>query len=97
MGRVRLAINEVAAAGEAGITRGFTLLNERFEFGETNRGELNLTVRWVFDQATHDLSRRMAATRKSSIFRKIGKLMGRARRNSEETKEEKEEVSFYFT
>lgn len=78
MGRVRLTMNEVAAAGDAGITKVFTLLNENFEFSETNRGDINVSLKWIFDQATDDLNKRvLKAGSKSSIFSKISNLLRR--------------------
>ncbi len=68
-------MNEVAAAGDGGITRLFTLLNENFEFTEHNRGELNLTIKWVFDQATDEQNKRILAAPKFGIFSKISSLI----------------------
>lgn len=78
MGRVRLTMNEVAAAGDAGITKVFTLLNENFEFSETNRGDINISLKWIFDQATDDLNKRVLKSgSKSGIFTKITNLLKR--------------------
>ena len=66
MGCVHLTLNEVAAAGEAGITKVFTLLNENFEFNEADRGDINLTLKWIFDQATDEVNKRVLNTGSAS-------------------------------
>ena len=53
LGRVRLTIIEVAAAGEKGIVNcPYDILNEDLEFDGVNRGVLFLEMKWVYDEIT---------------------------------------------
>lgn len=88
VGRVRIAMNEVAAAGEGGITRLFTLLNENLEFGETNRGELNLTIKWVHDKGTEAVNKSILSGPKMGIFKKLSQLMKKKQPSEDEPKVE---------
>ena len=56
LGRVRLTIIEVAAAGEKGIVNcPYDILNEDLEFDGVNRGVLFLEMKWVYDEITAKL------------------------------------------
>jgi hypothetical protein len=77
-------MNEVAQAGESGITKVFTLLNEQFEFSEINKGEINLTIKWVFDQETDDENRRlMSLAPRVGLFTKVTNMFRRKKKTPE--------------
>eukprot|EP01038_Epipyxis_sp_PR26KG_P011587 gene11587-15520_t len=89
IGRTRIAMNEVAAAGDAGLTKSYTLLNEHYQFSDVNRGELNLTMKWVYDKATDD-ARKREASRRSGLLGFMGRLIPIGRKKAVESKAESE-------
>lgn len=75
VGRVRIPMNEVAAGGEAGLLRSYTLFNENFQFGEVNRGELILSSRWIYDHETDKARRRLRLIPGLGLFSKVTNLI----------------------
>jgi len=70
MGRVRIAMNEVASFGDLGAMRRFTLYDENLQLDERGNGKLQLHMRWIFDQATED-ERIRRANMKQGFFARL--------------------------
>lgn len=70
IGRVRIPINEVASCGDVGLRKEYALLNENFEFLERGNGHLNLNMKWIFDSATDEESKKQKVF-KPSLFSSI--------------------------
>lgn len=49
VGKVRVPLVEVAAAGVEGFRRMLPLMNENYEVFREPRGEVDLTITWTFD------------------------------------------------
>jgi Ca2+-dependent lipid-binding protein len=90
LGRIRIPLNEVAAAGEAGIRKVYTLLNENLVFEGAGNGFLQLQLRWYFDQAQDELNNRVLEKRKSMLMR-LAAMMPFVGKRLAAPKEEKEE------
>eukprot|EP01035_Chromulina_nebulosa_P020400 gene20400-26471_t len=58
IGRLRIPVNEIAAAGDIGINKEYSLLNENFEFIEGGNGRIKLQMKWIFDSATDEETKR---------------------------------------
>ena len=99
LGRIRIPLNEVAAAGEVGLRKVFTLLNENLVFEGAGNGQLQMNIRWFFDKATDDENNRVKEKRKGVLsrlasllpFGKATKKEGEEEKKEEEKKDEEEE------
>jgi hypothetical protein len=85
IGRIRVPMNEVASAGETGMKKDYALVNQNFEFIERGNGHLNLYVKWIFDVATDEASKRRRAA-KAGIFSSIASRFFRQPANAAESK-----------
>jgi Ca2+-dependent lipid-binding protein len=75
LGRIRIPMNEVAAAGDAGMTKRCQLLNELLVFDQDGgNGEINLKLRWFFDQATDDELKKKIES-KAGMFARLKKFI----------------------
>jgi len=86
LGRVRLSIVEVAAAGEKGVINcPYNVLNENLEFDGVNRGILYLEMIWVFDEATAKLlAEEKARDHSGGLFRGFLNLFKKKEKAPEE-------------
>lgn len=67
LGRVRISMVEVAAAGDAGTQQTYQLLNDNFQFDDEHRGEIRLELKWRFDPKYATITQE----EKKSIFRRV--------------------------
>jgi hypothetical protein len=72
------------------MTKAFVLLNESFQFADNfTRGELKLSIKWIFDSATDDENKKnLLQTPKKGIFGKIKNILS----NKKEVKDKIDEV-----
>lgn len=85
LGRVRLTIVEVAAAGEKGVVNcPYNILNENLEFDGVNRGILYLEMVWVHDEATAKLLAEAKARGQSGWLLKSFLSIFKKKENAEE-------------
>jgi hypothetical protein len=78
---MRVPLNEIAAAGDKGITKAWPLLGENNDFSETPLGDLFVTVKWIFDKATDE---KQKAVKKSTFFKGLMKFFSRKSKATEE-------------
>ena len=88
LGRIRIPLNEVAAAGEVGLRKVYTLLNENLVFEGAGNGFLQMKIRWFFDKATDDENNRVKTVRLGMLSRLAGLFKGTKKEGEEEKKEE---------
>jgi hypothetical protein len=77
IGRARIPLNEIAAAGEKGYIRTLTLLGESYNFSEKSLGEINIVATWVYDRVTEEKLKSANAGVSSSVFKAITKLFSK--------------------
>lgn len=73
IGRARIALNEVAAAGEKGYIRTLPLLGENYNFTEKSLGEISIVANWVYDAATEEHLKAIGKSSRS-VFAKLSQL-----------------------
>jgi hypothetical protein len=83
VGRARIPLNEIAAAGESGHSKTLILYGESLDMKRENNGELEVLIRWVFDAETELLAERVRNP-KVSLAERFGRLF-RPKRKSVET------------
>lgn len=91
LGRIRIPLNEVAAAGEMGLRKAYTLLNENLVFEGAGNGFLQMKICWFFDKATDDENKRVKATKMGMLSRLAGLLPFRKAVKKEDEEEKKDE------
>jgi len=68
LGRVRIALNEIAEQGEMGLTKAFPLLNENLQFDENQSwGKLQMSLKWYYDKQQDELNAKAASTGGKSL------------------------------
>lgn len=72
IGRARVALNEIAAAGDRGIMKVLPLLGENYEFSTTPIGDISISAKWIYDQATDNKAKQTAAAQ--SLFSAISRV-----------------------
>ncbi len=73
VGRARIPLNEIAAAGESGYSKTLILYGESLDMKRENNGELEVLIRWVFDAETELLAERVRNP-KVSLAERFGRL-----------------------
>jgi hypothetical protein len=65
-------MNEVAEAGSNGLVKTLILLGEELEFEDNNYGELSLSIKWIYDEATAEEAKKSG---KKSLFRRMTSIL----------------------
>lgn len=73
IGRARIPLNEIAAAGDKGYIRTLPLLGESYNFSEKSLGEISIVANWVYDAATEE-NLKSAGRSSRSVFAKLSTL-----------------------
>lgn len=92
IGRARIPLNEIAAAGEKGHVRTLTLLGESYNFTEKSLGEISIVATWVYDAATEEQLKSQGRT-SSSVFKTITKLFGKKKTKATDEEDDDENYS----
>ena len=88
LGRLRLSMTEIAAAGESGVRKSYSLLNENLQFDPNDTGKLQVGMRWIFDQATDDENKRIKINPMGILSKMARLIMGKKPETSADSKEE---------
>jgi hypothetical protein len=73
IGRTRIALNEIAAAGEGGYSKVLILYGEHLDLREARHGELEVLIKWVFDEETERIKQESRIV-KPSLAEKFSKF-----------------------
>ena len=93
VGRVRISMVEVAAAGTVGINNTkYSLLNENLEFDGVERGSIFLGLKWIYDEATANMKKEKSR----SFFAEVRKYLAflrpkKVKKEGEESDDEDED------
>ncbi len=88
IGRARIPLNEIAAAGDGGYSKTLILYGESLDMERESNGELEVLIRWIFDKETEQLADRVRNPR-PTFSESFGKLFRRKRTKSVEEDSEK--------
>lgn len=93
LGKVRIALNEVAEAGDMGLTKSFQLLNENLQFEDSaTSGVLQLTLKWYFDKSQDEENAKYKAP-SIGIFSRLKSLIMKKPKPAVEKEEDAEKES----